>query len=220
MASDLRIQEGITLPKLTGGTGFQNTYQGNTQYLDSDLTIVGLKLEDIDEDLGYNFNDSSGFKTYRLKKAFINSVNRPAGLVITAANLNTYFEDRGSGSGGGTGTLTQNQEKQWGFRGGNNDTGDIIGTEDVLLVPTTITNAVLVIYSGTFPATTTILKVKSSTVDYITVSVPGNQGAGVIACTITTALINAVPLSPISAILNLSQACPGVDYIIYTTTNS
>ena len=105
MASDLRVQAGMKLNLVTGGAtlGEQTTYQGNTQYLDSDLTLIGQSLTDIDEDISYNFSDGTGFKTYRLKKSFVYLGNRPANTLITALNLATYFDLRSTSTGGGGG---------------------------------------------------------------------------------------------------------------------
>ena len=211
-----------SLSSLTLLNGKKARYVGSdTIIMPIGTNIADLPAKDAKFGLIFIFNHTlTSEQSLTLKEIYKGNGNSNIIPLTTILDI-TYFEALfNNGSGGGTGTLTQNQEKQWGFQVGNTTTGDILGTEEILIVPTTITNAVLVINSGTFPATTTTLKIKSSTVDYITVSVPANQGAGVITCTITTALINATPTTPITAILNVSQACPAVDFAIYTTTNS
>lgn len=211
-----------SLSSLTLLNGKKARYVGSdTIIMPLSTNIADLPAKDAKFGLIFIFNHTlASEQSLTLKEIYKGNGNSNIIPLTTILDL-TYFEALfNTASGGGSGALTQNQEKQWGFQIGNTTTGDILGTEEILIVPTTITNAVLVINSGTFPATATILKIKSSTVDYITVSVPANQGAGVIACTITTALINATPTIPITTILNISQACPNVDFAIYSTTNS
>jgi hypothetical protein len=108
----------------------------------------------------------------------------------------------------------------YGFDIGTGLAGDLLETFELYDELTTIANATLIIQSGTFPASVTTLKVKSSTTDYITVSVPANQGVGAITCTITTPAIAGTQVTPINTYLNLSQACNGVQCLILVTTQS
>lgn len=159
MASDLRVQAGMKLNLVTGGAtlGEQTTYQGNTQYLDSDLTLIGQSLTDIDEDISYNFNDGTGYKTYRLKKSFVFLANRPANTLITALNLATYFDLRSTSTGGG-GTGTETDPMYLSEKGQPSGTAtlDALGKLNSGQIPTTLqpkiigtlTNTNLVITSG------------------------------------------------------------------------
>lgn len=104
-----------------------------------------------------------------------------------------------------------------------NTAGDQLTTREGMSIPVTISTTnlpVLFLESGTSPATPTTVKIKSSTTEYVTVTLPASSLAGVYTCSITTAVINASTTAPIVTYLSNSQALPGCVFSIITTNLS
>jgi hypothetical protein len=95
----------------------------------------------------------------------------------------------------------------WGWiNPGAGTVGDEFSTAETNDTAIKLTSATLRIKSGTFPATASIMKIKSGAVDYITVNIPANQTVGTIPCTIAIADVPAGT----ELILNNSADFPGV----------
>jgi hypothetical protein len=97
--------------------------------------------------------------------------------------------------------------RTWGWSNpGAGTLGDDFETAEINNTEIKLTSATLHIKSGTFPATPSIMKIKSGAVDYITVNIPANQTVGTIPCTIAIADVPAGT----ELILNNSADFPSV----------
>jgi hypothetical protein len=122
-----------------------------------------------------------------------------------------------------------NQDKQYGFDSGYTANGDIIGTEEVYIVPTRVLNAVFEYYSPIptiFPVVAggTTIKIKAGATDYVTITIASGQtvttNPSYLPCTVTTPLIAATPTTPIQTILSSNRLISGINCKIYLITNS